>query len=42
MSNIVELECLCGTVKGNIEVVPGAFFYVHCLCFDCQTFASHL
>ena len=42
MSNIVELECLCGTVKGNIKVVPGAFFHVHCLCCDCQKFASHL
>ena len=42
MSNIVELECLCGTVKGNIEVVPGSFLHVHCLCCDCQKFASYL
>ncbi|PHS69369.1 MAG: hypothetical protein COB23_07065 [Methylophaga sp.] len=42
MSNIVELECLCGVVKGNIKVVPGSFFHVHCLCCDCQKFASYL
>jgi len=42
VSNIVELECLCGTVKGNIKVIPGSFFHVHCLCCDCQQFASHL
>jgi hypothetical protein len=42
VSNIIELECLCGAVKGNIKVVPGSFFHVHCLCCDCQKFASHL
>jgi len=42
MSNIVELECLCGEVKGNLRVVSGSFFHVHCLCCDCQRFASHL
>ena len=42
MSSIVELECLCGTVKGNVKIVPGSFFHVHCLCCDCQMFASHL
>ncbi|MCF6322824.1 MAG: DUF6151 family protein [Gammaproteobacteria bacterium] len=42
MSNIVALECLCGTVKGKLDVVPGSFFHVHCLCCDCQSFASHL
>jgi len=42
VSNIVELECLCGTVKGTIKVLPGAFFHVHCLCCDCQKFASYL
>jgi len=42
VSNIVELECLCGVVKGNIKVVHGSFFHVHCLCCDCQKFASHL
>jgi hypothetical protein len=42
MSNIVTLECLCGTVKGKLNVVPGSFFHVHCLCCDCQSFASHL
>jgi hypothetical protein len=36
------LECLCGLVKGNVKVVPGSFFHVHCLCCDCQNFASHL
>lgn len=42
MLNIVELECSCGTVKGKLKVVSGAFFHVHCLCKDCQKFASHL
>lgn len=42
MSNIVALECLCGTVKGKLEVVPGSFFHVHCFCCDCQNFASYL
>ncbi len=42
MPNIVALECSCGTVKGKINVVPGSFFHVHCLCCDCQSFASHL
>lgn len=42
MPNIVELECSCGTVKGNITVAPKSFFHVHCLCSDCQAFATHL
>jgi len=42
MSKIVKLGCLCGAVKGNIKVVPGAFFHVDCLCCDCQRFAAHL
>jgi hypothetical protein len=42
MSNTIVLECLCGTVKGKLNVVPGSFFHVHCLCCDCQNFASHL
>lgn len=32
----------CGTVKGNLKVVSGSFFHIHCLCCDCQNFASHL
>ncbi len=42
MSTTVELECLCGTVKGQISVVPRSFFHVHCLCCDCQSFARYL
>jgi hypothetical protein len=42
VSHIVELECSCGEVKGTIKVVPGSFFHVHCLCIDCQKFASVL
>lgn len=38
----VNLQCLCREVKGALDVVPGAFFHVHCLCCDCQNFASHL
>ena len=42
MTKIVELECSCGEVKGNVQIVPKSFFHVHCLCCDCQNFASHL
>ena len=42
MSKTVELECLCGTVKGHINVVPKSFFHVQCICCDCQNFASYL
>jgi hypothetical protein len=42
MSNIVQLECSCGAVKGTINVVPKCYFHVHCLCSDCQAFAAHL
>lgn len=42
MSKIVNLECSCGSVKGQLNVVPGSSFYVHCLCCDCQDFASYL
>lgn len=42
MSEIVSLKCYCGTVKGKLKVVKGSFFHVHCLCCDCQKFASHL
>lgn len=42
MSNTVKLKCTCGTIKGKLNVVPGSFFHVHCLCCDCQSFASYL
>ena len=42
MSNKVELECSCGTVKGSVDVVKGSFFHAQCLCCDCQKFATHL
>ena len=42
MTKIVNLECLCGAVKGKLKVVPGAFFHVQCFCCDCQRFASNL
>ncbi|WP_297766553.1 DUF6151 family protein [uncultured Muriicola sp.] len=42
MPEVVNLKCLCGTVKGKINVVTGSFFHVHCLCCDCQSFTSHL
>lgn len=42
MSKIVGLSCVCGTVKGTLEVVEGSFFHVHCLCCDCQRYASYL
>ena len=34
--------CIRDSVKGSVDVVQGSFFYVHCLCCDCQSFASHL
>ena len=42
MSKSVDLQCLCGELKGKVEVVPGSYFYVHCLCCDCQDFAGYL
>ena len=42
MSTIVDLSCRCGMVKGKLSVVDGSFFHVHCLCCDCQSFASYL
>ncbi len=42
MSHTVKLECSCGTVRGNVKVVPKSFFHVHCLCCDCQNFAAYL
>jgi len=42
MSNIINLSCTCGTVKGKLKVVDGSFLLIHCLCCDCQSFASYL
>ena len=42
MSNTVSLACSCGTVKGKLNVVSKSFFHIHCLCCDCQRFASYL
>lgn len=42
MSNLVNLSCACGSVKGKLKVVEDSFFHVHCLCCDCQSFAAHL
>jgi len=42
MSNVINLSCTCGAVKGKLNVVNSSFFHVHCLCCDCQSFASHL
>jgi hypothetical protein len=42
MSTIIDLSCMCGTVKGKLNVVKGSFFHIHCLCCDCQSFATHL
>lgn len=42
MSKLVKLKCRCGAVKGKLNVVPGSFLHVHCLCCDCQRFASYL
>jgi len=41
--NKVTLECFCGALKGELEVVSNkTSFHVHCLCKDCQSFASYL
>ncbi|BFM12779.1 hypothetical protein R50072_29320 [Simiduia litorea] len=42
MAHSVELKCLCGGIKGSVEIIPESFFHVHCLCIDCQNFARHL
>lgn len=42
MSTTVNLKCSCESVKGLLDVVPGSFFHVACLCCDCQRFANHL
>ncbi|WP_018015454.1 DUF6151 family protein [Teredinibacter turnerae] len=42
MSKVVPLACSCGAVKGELNVVPGDFFHVACLCCDCQAFAAQL
>lgn len=42
MTKTVDLKCLCGEVEGKLDIVPGSFFHVECLCCDCQTFAKHL
>ena len=42
MSNVINLSCTCGTVKGKLKVVDGSFLRIHCLCCDCQSFASYL
>ncbi len=42
MSNVINLSCTCGTVKGKVKVVDGSFLRIHCLCCDCQSYASYL
>ncbi len=42
MPSSVDLKCLCGSVKGSLDIVPKSYFHVHCLCCDCQRFASNL
>ncbi len=42
MSDIVTLECSCGSVKGKLNVTPSSFLHVCCLCCDCQGFIAHL
>lgn len=42
MVSKVALACACGAVKGELNVVAGDYFHVHCLCCDCQRYAEHL
>ncbi|WP_041523558.1 DUF6151 family protein [Gilvimarinus agarilyticus] len=42
MTTTVALECTCGSVKGELTVVPSDLFHVHCLCCDCQRYAQYL
>ncbi len=43
MLNRVDLECFCGKPKGQLNVISNKkSFHVHCLCKDCQKFASIL
>lgn len=42
-SHQVKLECFCGKLKGNLQVVSNkSSLHVQCLCKDCQNFASYL
>ncbi len=41
--SVVDLQCFCGAFKGNLQVGPNKrSFHVHCLCRDCQNFATFL
>ncbi|MGQ8364345.1 DUF6151 family protein [Glaciecola sp. 1036] len=42
MSEILPLECACGSVKGELKVVKSDAFHVQCLCCDCQKYATEL
>lgn len=41
-TQIVNLKCACGNVKGELNIVPKTYFHVQCLCCDCQNFAHYL
>ena len=42
MSKDISLSCKCGTVKGKLKVDDGSGIRIHCLCCDCQSYATHL
>ncbi|MFK8139326.1 MAG: DUF6151 family protein [Bdellovibrionales bacterium] len=43
MSEVVHLECSCGEVQAELEVVSKTkSFHVECLCCDCQQYAKKL
>jgi len=42
MSKIINLQCLCGTVKGTLKVDVKSQLHIQGLCCDCQNFAGHL
>lgn len=40
---LVSLECKCGSLNGELKVVSNKkSYHIHCLCSDCQSFATYL
>ena len=42
MSKSIDLACSCRKVRGKLKIVQADSFHVHCLCKDCQKFATYL
>jgi len=42
MTDIIQLQCSCKSVKGELQLVPKHTIHVHCYCCDCKTVAEYL